>query len=205
MDNDTIPELYTIWNEAKEHIEQGNYDKAIEIYKYILIRYGDDDTAVEHANAYLGDIYITLRQLDLAENHLKKTIDCKPDNPSYHYLLGFTHSLQRQWDKAIAEFEVAVDKVPNDYEYLRGLGWAINCSGDKVKGLAYLQKSLELAPDNINTLTDLAVANLSSFKFHKARKYAEKALQIDPNSNMARNVLDNIKRFQKEHKRFKER
>jgi hypothetical protein len=33
MDSDTALELYTIWGEAKNHIEQGDYDKAIEIYK----------------------------------------------------------------------------------------------------------------------------------------------------------------------------
>jgi len=41
MNRDIGPELHTIWSEAKEHIEQGEYDKAIDIYKYVLIRYGD--------------------------------------------------------------------------------------------------------------------------------------------------------------------
>ena len=43
-----------------------------------------------------------------AENHIKKAINCKPDNPGYHYLLGFTYSLQSQWGNAIDEFETAV-------------------------------------------------------------------------------------------------
>ena len=144
MDSDTVPELYTVWSEAKECIEQGDYDKAIELYKYVLIRYSDNDIALEYANAYLGDIYLTLRRLDLAENHIKKAINCKPDNPSYHYLLGFTYSIQSQWGKAIGEFEVAVDKEPYNSEYLRGLGWAIHRTGDKAKGLAYLHRAIGL-------------------------------------------------------------
>jgi tetratricopeptide (TPR) repeat protein len=72
MDDNIGPELHTIWSEAKEHIEHGDYDKAIDIYKYVLIRYGDNDIAVEYANAYLGDIYLTLRQINLAENHIRK-------------------------------------------------------------------------------------------------------------------------------------
>ena len=141
MDRDIGPELHAIWSEAKEHIEQGAYNKAIEIYKYVLIRYSDNDIAVEYANAYLGDIYLKLRQLSLAENHLRKAIDCSPDNPSYRYLIGFTYSIQSQWDKAIGEFEVALDKEPNNSEYLRGLGWALHCAGDKAKGLAYLHRA----------------------------------------------------------------
>ncbi len=31
MDNNSVSELNTIWDEAKGHIEQGNYEKAIEI------------------------------------------------------------------------------------------------------------------------------------------------------------------------------
>jgi tetratricopeptide (TPR) repeat protein len=197
MDGDTGPELHAIWSEAKENIEQGEYDKAIEIYKYVLIRYSDNDIAVEYANAYLGDIYLSLRRLNLAENHIKKAIVCRPDSPNYHYLLGFTYSIQSYWGKAIGEFEVAVDKEPNNSEYLRGLGWAIHCAGDEAKGLAYLHRALDLAPTNVNILTDLAAAYLSGLQFHKAREYAETAVRIDPNSNVAREVLDNIDRFQR--------
>jgi tetratricopeptide (TPR) repeat protein len=204
MDSDTAPELYTIWSEAKTHIEQGDYDKAIEIYKYILIRYSDNDIAVEYANAYLGDIYLTLRRLNLAENHIKKAIICKPDNPGYHYLLGFTYSIKRQWEMAIQEFEVAIGKEPNNSEYLRGLGWAIHRTGDKAKGLAYLHRAIELAPTNVNILTDLAAAYLSDLQLHKAREYAEKAIQIDPGSNIAREVLNNIERFQRDYGGFGE-
>jgi len=205
MDSDTVPELYTLWSEAKEHIEQGDYNKAIEIYKYVLVRYSDNDVAVEYANAYLGDIYLTLRRLNLAEKHIKKAIDCRPDNPSYHYLLGFTYSVQCQWGKAIGEFEVAVDKEPNNSEYLRGLGWAIHRAGDKAKGLAYLHRAIDLMPTSVNILTDLAVAYLSDLQFHKAREYAETAVRIDPDNNVAREVLDNIDRFQRDLGRFSER
>src|SRR4030042_3641743 len=204
MDHDIGPELYTIWSEAKDHIEQGEYNKAIEIYEYVLIRYSDNDIAVEYANAYLGDIYLTLRQLNLAEDHLRRAINCSPDNPSYHYLIGFTYSIQSQWDKAISEFEVALDKEPNNSEYLRGLGWAIYCAGDKAKGLAYLHRAVDLAPTNVNILTDLASAYLSDHQFHKAREYAEMAVRIAPNSNVATEVLANIGRFQRKLGRFAE-
>jgi tetratricopeptide (TPR) repeat protein len=197
MDRDISPELHTIWSEAKEHIEQGEFDKAIDIYKYVLIRYVDNDIAVEYANAYLGDIYLKLRRLNLAENHIKKAIDCSPDNQSYHYLLGFTYSIQNQWSKAIGEFEVALDKEPNNSEYLRGLGWALHDAGDKPKGLAYLHRAVELAPTNVNILTDLAAAYLSDLQFHKAREYAETAMRIDPNSNVTKDVLNIIDRFQR--------
>lgn len=195
MDSDAAPELYTIWSEAKTYIEQGDYDRAIEIYKYVLIRYSDDDIAVEHANAYLGDIYLTLRHLDLAENHIKKAISGRRDKPAYRYLLGFVYSLRSQWGEAIAEFEKAVDKEPNNGEYLRGLGWALHRAGDEARGLAHLHRAADLEPINVNILNDLAVAYLSGLRFDKAREYAEKAMRIAPDNNVARGILDNIDRF----------
>ena len=92
MTKEDVPELNSIWEEAREHIESSNYDKAIEIYRYILVRYGNDDIAVEHANAYLGDIFLTLQKLDLAEDHIKKALNLSPEKPAYRCILGFIYS-----------------------------------------------------------------------------------------------------------------
>ncbi len=78
MTNEDVPELQSIWDDARRFIERGDYDKAVEIYQYILIRYSDYLITVEHANAYLGDILLTLRQLDTAEEHIKKAINFSP-------------------------------------------------------------------------------------------------------------------------------
>jgi len=197
MDRDNVPELYAIWDEARSHIESGNRDKAIEIYRYILVRYSDNDVAVEHANAYLGDIFLTLRQLDPAEDHIKKAISYKPEKPSYHYILGFIYSIKQQWDKAIPEFEIAVGKEPDNGEYLRGLAWAICSSDDRAKGLAYLHKANKLAPTNVNILTDLAVAYLSSVNINKATEYAERAVRLDPTNTLAQDVSKSVLSFDK--------
>jgi len=197
MTNEDIPEIQSIWDDARGFIEHGDHDKAIEIYQYILIRYSNDPIAVEYANAYLSDIFLTLRQLDSAEEHIKKAINLKPENPGYHYILGFIYSNIRQWDKAITEFEIAVAREPDNGEYLRGLAWAVYSSGDVAKGLASLEKASRLAPINANILTDLAVAYLSLVNIIKAREYAERATWLDPTNAVAQDVLNNVLSFSK--------
>lgn len=192
MINEDVPELQSIWDEARNSIEQGDYDKAIQTYRYILIRYSDCPAAVEHANAYLGDICLTLRQLDAAEEHIKKAISLEPGKPSYHYVLGFIYSIERRWNEAILEFEKAIEKEPSNGEYLRGLGWATCRSGDVAKGLACLEKASHLAPSDANIMTDLAVAYLSSLNLDKATKYAKKAVRIDPANAVAQDVLKKV-------------
>ena len=197
MTNEDVPELQSVWDEARDSIEQGDYDKAIETYRYILIRYSDHPIAVEHANAYLGDIFLTLRQLDAAEEHIKKAISLEPEKPGYHYILGFIYSIERRWNEAILEFEKAVEKEPGNGEYLRGLGWAMYSSGDVAKGLSYLEKASHLQPANANIMTDLAVANLSSHNIAKASEYAEKAVRTDPTNALAQDVLKKVLSFSK--------
>jgi tetratricopeptide (TPR) repeat protein len=197
MTNEDVSELQSIWDDARHSIERGDYDKAIEIYRYILIRYSDYPIAVEHANAYLGDIFLTLRQLNTAEEHIKKAISFEPEKPGYHYILGFIYSIERRWNEAIPEFEKAIEKELDNGEYLRGLAWAIYSSGDVAKGLAYLEKASHLTPANANILTDLAVAYLSSANIDKAREYAERAARLDPANVVAQDVLKKVLSFGK--------
>jgi len=197
MTKENVPELKAIWDEARQYIESGKRDKAIEIYKYIVLRYSDDAIALEYANAYLADLYLTLHKPDLAEIHIQKAIKLKPENPGYRYILGFLYSYRRQWDRAIPEFEIAVKKKPDDGEYLRGLGWAIYSSGEKARGLATLEQASRMEPDNANILTDLAVASLSSLELDKAREYAERAVRLDISNVVAQDVLQKVLDFSK--------
>jgi hypothetical protein len=72
--NNSPDELETIWEEAGTYIEKEDYNKAIETYKYILIRYGDNAIAAKYANAYIGDIYLTLKETKTTQTVLRKQL-----------------------------------------------------------------------------------------------------------------------------------
>lgn len=194
--NEDIPELQSIWDEAKGHIDRGEYDKAVEIYNYVLIRYTDHAIAVEYANAYLGDILLTTRRPDLAEQHLIKAIDIAPGKAHYHYLLGFTYSVKEQWRKAVRAFRKSIKLDPDNGEYERGLGWAIFNAGNRTEGIAHLFRALELSPSNVQAMTDLAAAMLMLGNLTKAREYGQKALRIEPGYVLAQNLLETIDHIQ---------
>src|SRR5512135_2942297 len=101
------PEIATIRAEAKAHIDHREFEKAIGIYRYILIRYADQPEAIEHASAHPGDVYPTTGDLVQAQTHLKHALAMAPKNAQYHYALGFTYSKARNWRKAIAELKKA--------------------------------------------------------------------------------------------------
>jgi tetratricopeptide (TPR) repeat protein len=197
MENSHPPELSTIWDEAKTNIERGNFDKAIEIYKYILIMYPDEKVAVEYANAYLGDVYLTLHEPDLARSYIEKAIKLNPEKPAYRYQLGVSYSSRSLWKKAVHEFKVALRKEPKNGEYLRGLGWATYHESDKIKGLDYLLQASNLEPNNINIINDLSVADLGVYNLSNAVKYNKQALKIDSGNFLAKNISEQIKHLQK--------
>jgi tetratricopeptide (TPR) repeat protein len=191
VDKDNSAELDAIWDEARNQIQSGYQEKAIEIYKDIMLRYAVDPVACEYANAYLSEIYVGLKQFDLAEKHIKKAISYQPEKSVYHYMLGFLFSYRQEWNQAVSEFAMAVAGEPQNAECLRGLGRATYQSGNRVKGLELLHQANKLAPGNVNILTDLAVANLA-LDFKESRKYAEQAVAIDPDNSLAQQVLDKI-------------
>ena len=197
MNGDDRPELQSIWDEAKAHIERGDCDKAIDIYRYVLIRYAENDIAIEYANAYLGDIFLTIRRLDLAEKHLKMAITVAPGNSHYYYLLGFSCSIKEQWAKAVTQFRKAIRLDPDNSEYERGLGWAMFNAGNRTEGLSHLYRSLELLSSNLHAMTDLATAMLMLGNMEKAREYGERALSFDPNCILAQDLLKTIDRIER--------
>lgn len=178
MNDDMGPELDNLWWEANEHINGGDFDKAVEIYRYILIRYVDNSLANENANAHLGDVLLTLGQTDLAEGHIRKALSYNPENPKYHSLLGFVYYTRYEWENAVRQYKLALDKEPWNRGYLHAVGVAVFNSGDRKTGLEYLHRVLPLYPDNSGMLAELATAYMSLGDIESARLYAEKAVAI---------------------------
>ncbi len=56
MTSEGAPELLSIWDAAKDHIDQGDHDRAAEIYNYILLMYGNNDVAVCMWSATAGQM-----------------------------------------------------------------------------------------------------------------------------------------------------
>ena len=101
MNDVMVPVPDNLWQEANEHTSRGNFDKAIEIYKYILIRYGANNLANEFANARLADILYMIGQSELAEDHIRKALNYNPENPDYHCTLGVIYYTRFEWEKAV--------------------------------------------------------------------------------------------------------
>ena len=193
MDDDEALELPSLWHEAEEDINHGKFHKAIEIYKYILIRYGDSNSAAECAHARLGNIFLMLGRTNEGENHIRKALSYDlEENHFCHYLLGFIYQQRYEWNNAIQEYRLALACNPWNRGYLHALGVAVFNSGDKEKGLEYLHQVVPLYPENSGMLAQLATAYMSIGDMTSAREYAEEAVRTNPADIMAHAVLQRI-------------
>jgi tetratricopeptide (TPR) repeat protein len=183
-------ELETLRVEGKKNAISGNYDKAIEIYNYMLTRYADNSVAVEHANFHLGDIFIMLENFALAEKHIKTAINLDPGKPYYHFSMGIIFIDHKQWNKAISELEIARAGLPKDGNVLHMLGYAVSRSGDETEGLSLLEEAGHLTPNNPAIFFDMAVIYLLSGNVSKAKVHAERAMQLDPLDSLNQKLLN---------------
>jgi tetratricopeptide (TPR) repeat protein len=154
VDDDEALELPSLWHEAEEDINHGKFHKAIEIYKHILIGYGDSNSAAECAHARVGNIFLMLGRTSEGENHIRKALSYDlEENHFCHYLLGFIYQQRYEWNNAIQEYRLALACDPWNKGYLRALGVAVFNSGDKEKGLEYLHQVVPLYQENSGMLT----------------------------------------------------
>ena len=83
-----LPESEALFSEAEAASKEANYQGAVEICSDILTDWKDYAEVCERASASVGEVYIILRDLRLAEEYLKQAIGYNPSAPHYHYLLG---------------------------------------------------------------------------------------------------------------------
>ena len=192
MNDDMVPELDDLWLEANEHVNHGKFHEAIEIYKYILVRYSDNNLANENANAHLGDVLLTIGQTDLAEGHIRNAFSYNPENPEYLSMLGFVYYDRYEWENAVRQYKLALDKESWNREYLRSVGEVTFNAGDKRSWFEYLPAASPFYTNSSGMLAELATADMSIGDMTLAREYAEEAVRTNPTDIMAHAVLGEL-------------
>ncbi len=120
----------------------------------------------ENANAlnYLGYTYADLdRNLEKAEELIKKALTYKPDDGYIIDSLGWVYFKQGRYEEAVKVLEKAVSKVPDDPIILEHMGDAYMKIGKLQKALEYFRKSFDnKEPDQDKTILEKKIHELSS-------------------------------------------
>ena len=95
---------------ARAYINEGNYDKAIELLEGIL---SDDNKNNKSIMLVLGDAYLRNKNPEKALKSFESILKIDPNYPEAHYFIGNTYAFMKDYDKALESFNKTIELKPN--------------------------------------------------------------------------------------------
>ncbi|MFN4261936.1 MAG: tetratricopeptide repeat protein [Gemmataceae bacterium] len=148
--------------------ESGKYDDAAKTYETVLERIGKDDRIkraeqdfyTERVRYILSSVYIDMKQVHKAAEHLQFLLKMKPDDPTYHNDLGFIwadHDMNLPESEKLIRRAIELDRkerkiAPNakleeandNAAYLDSLGWVLFKQKKYKEALPYLEQAVKV-------------------------------------------------------------
>jgi len=155
------------------------------LYKYMLTL--TPKSALVHNN--LGTEYDQLGELDKAVEHLRKSIEYKPNYADAHGNLGSVLASLGKVDEAMSHFRHALKIKPNDAESHYNLGLALSEQGKFEQAISHYYEALRLKPIFYEACNNLGTALATLGRLDEGIKQFYRALEINPNVAEAYNNL----------------
>ncbi len=108
-----------IFEIAKYYYDQGNFQKAIEVYEDGMRRWPNELNERPETNFNIGDIYFRQQKYAKARNHFFNLVNLTPDHPLGHKtlnLIGDTYLLEGNHLNALAVFDESSRRNPDHPE-----------------------------------------------------------------------------------------
>jgi len=152
-----------------------------------------------------GRIYILLAQnakekeekeknLNLAIENLKKSLNLKPDYAPAHYLLAIAYDQLGKTKEAILKLEDAKNFAPLDFGLAFQLGILYWREGDIEKAKAEFERALQINPNYLNAKYMLGIIFDQKGEKEKAEKLFKEILKAEPENEEVRKILENMEK-----------
>jgi tetratricopeptide (TPR) repeat protein len=130
---------------AKNYLQQGQYEKAISIYKNL---YKQNPYQVRYLTAMVEG-YQQLEDFDTAQKLLKEKLAQPKANPQLYVDLGYNYALQKKDSLATLNYELALEKAKENKNYI----YAVGKRFEDYSLLDYAVKIYEFAATNDERMT----------------------------------------------------
>lgn len=181
-------EIDGIFEKAFGHHQNGELEKANELYQQILL------IEPNHADALQlsGIISYENKDFSTALSLIKRAISVHSDRPVYHYNMGLVYSEHGDYDDALESFIQAIALQPDYYDAIYRAGLSCHNLDDIESAINYYKKALELKPDNAEIWNNLGNIAQNLSKFGDALEYYNHAVGLNPHYAEAYNNLGNL-------------
>ncbi|MBI2844485.1 MAG: tetratricopeptide repeat protein [Armatimonadetes bacterium] len=161
--------------------EDGNYDRAIDLY----VRALEMDVRNSEALEGLGQSYAALSNWEGAARAFEQFVEVEPACPFSHYLFGHALGALGRHDKALSELRRALSLGYRSGEIHSAIGYSLHMIGDIERALQSYVRALELDPDDTTTLFNYGKALVARGDYPAARRVLKQAVDVDPDDGQA--------------------
>jgi tetratricopeptide (TPR) repeat protein len=170
---------------AQVHQGQGDYEKAVEIYKELLTKFPDNSDALGN----MASCYEKLNKRGEMITFLDRLLAKNPQNISASILLGDLYLMDKKFDKGTALLTNMIkdnEKIPQLYVLLANTKLAMN---DNKGAIVVYQEGLKRNPENIKLSLSLASLYEELGAYDSAVSLYEDLINKNPNLDIAINRL----------------
>lgn len=164
--------------EGKTYYNNGEYDKAIEIFKKAVELNPNDDDSWR----LLGNSYNRNGQIEEAIKYYLKAAELNPDDSRNWFNLGISYSNNEQYKEAINSFLKVVELNPDDSYSWYGLGNSYIKNKQVEDAIKSLLKATELNSNDYQSWLDLAISYIHNEQYEEAIGPLLKAIELNPNN-----------------------
>lgn len=151
----------SIHNEAIEAMQQGNYEKAIELFMQAVKEHPEDATGYIN----IGNIFASLNDAGQAEPFFQKALTLDSNAGTAYYGLANLYYNEERFEEAAKLYEKALQTGLQSADVYFMLGKSFEQAGSDKLALPYLQRAAETAEDDleINLSYGILLAKLELF------------------------------------------
>lgn len=160
---------------ALEAFEKGDFQEARKQFQAILDAHPKDATALH----MLGVIYTDLKEYDLAQTLISRSIAYAPEDAAAHVSLGNVYQAQKQLTRAMKCYEKAVQIDPENFNAQNNLGVLYKHKERFEESIACHKKSIYLKPSSVVAHCNLASALIEAGEYDDALIVCGVAANID--------------------------
>lgn len=175
------------WNSARRRLET-----AIELLEGADQESVDADSMLGLARPELGDVLLSVGEVDSAIVHLTAALQENPGDPQSLRLLGEAYLRQKNWSEAKKQFHHALAIDSNDIVALDGLATSLDALGDREGAMAVYRQALDLGAQGeqkANLLFGQAKIQKRAGRYADAIQALNQAIEAAPNFANAINEL----------------
>lgn len=181
--------------EGRRLVQQGEMDKALEIFETVLKQHESN----AEAHFYAGTIYIRLNQIQKGVDNIERSVALAPNNIRLRFILAQTYENISLADKAMEAYRKVVEMAPNTTEANESdkrarilLGKKYGEQGNLDQALQAFSGVLVEYPDDVPALMNKGLTLSLMGRFDEAQVVLERALTLQPNNGLLHKYLAEV-------------